>query len=88
MSPEQTEFVLASAYHSGWITVDQYHAAHAGLQSLPGVSAIDYLVEQQMIDPAQAEGLRQALNPPAAAPAETPAPEPHPEPTPAPAAPA
>ena len=84
MTPEQIEFVLSSAYHSGWITVEQYHAAHAGLQSLPGVSAIDYLVEQQMIDPAQAEGLRQALNPPAA----TPAPEPavHAEPAPTPVA--
>jgi twitching motility protein PilT len=74
MSPEQIEFVLASAYHSGWITVDQYHAAHAGLQNLPNVSAIDFLLEQQMIDPAQAEGLRQALHPPA------PAAEPHPAP--------
>ncbi len=64
MSPEQIEFVLASAYHSGWINIDQYHAAHAGLQTMPGVSAIDFLLEQQMIDAAQAEGLRQALNPP------------------------
>jgi len=83
MSPEQIEFVLASAFHSGWITVDQYHAAHAGLQALPGVSAIDYLVDQQMIDAAQAEGLRQALNPPApvaveAQPAPTPVAEAHP----------
>jgi twitching motility protein PilT len=81
MSPEHIEFVLASAFHSGWITVDQYHAAHAGLQGLPGVSAIDYLVEQQMIDAAQAEGLRQALNPPAAVPVEAPA-QPAPTPTP------
>jgi twitching motility protein PilT len=64
MSPEQIEFVLASAYHSGWINLDQYHSAHAGLQNMPGVSAIDFLVEQQMIDPAQAEGLRQALQSP------------------------
>jgi twitching motility protein PilT len=69
MSPEQIEFVLASAYHSGWITVDQYHAAHAALQNLPNVSAIDFLLEQQMIDAAQAEGLRLAMNPPAEAPA-------------------
>jgi twitching motility protein PilT len=88
MSPEQIEFVLASAYHSSWITVEQYHAAHAGLQNLPNVSAIDFLLEQQMIDAGQAEGLRQALNPPAAAPApaEAPAPAPasaeaHPAPT-------
>jgi len=66
MSPEQIEFVLASAYHSGWITIDQYHATHAGLQNMPNVSAIDFLLEQQMIDAAQAEGLRLALNPPAA----------------------
>jgi twitching motility protein PilT len=91
MSPEQIEFVLASAYHSGWITVEQYHAAHAGLQDMPNVSAIDFLVEQQMIDAAQAEGLRQALQPPAPAveatpePAEIPAeeaPAPPPLPTP------
>jgi twitching motility protein PilT len=79
MSPEHIEFVLASAFHSGWITVDQYHAAHEGLQALPGVSAIDYLVEQQMIDAAQAEGLRQALNPPEPPP-EAPTAEAHPTP--------
>ena len=50
MSPEQIEFVLASAFHSGWITVDQYHSAHAALKELPSVSAIDFLVEQQMVD--------------------------------------
>jgi twitching motility protein PilT len=83
MSPEQTEFVLASAFHSGWINLDQYHAAVAGLQAMPGVSAIDFLVEQQMIDAAQAEGLRQALNPPptavetAAVQADSPAEQPH-----------
>jgi twitching motility protein PilT len=74
MSPEQIEFVLASAYHSGWITVEQYHAAHAGLQGMPNVSAIDFLLEQQMINAGQAEGLRLALNPPAPAAEAAPAP--------------
>jgi twitching motility protein PilT len=67
MSPEQNEFVLASAYHSGWITADQYTSAATALQSMPGVSAIDFLLEQSMVSPEQAEGLRLALQPAASA---------------------
>ena len=63
MTPEHNEFVLSTAYHSGWINLDQYHAAVAALQAMPHLSAIDFLLEQTIIDPAQAEGLRQALNP-------------------------
>lgn len=63
MTPEQNEYVLSSAYHSGWINLEQYHAAVAGLQSMPEVSAIDFLLEQTLINEGQAEGLRQALNP-------------------------
>ena len=33
------------------------------LQAMPHLSAIDFLLEQTIINPAQAEGLRQALNP-------------------------
>ena len=64
MSPEHNEFVLSTAYHSGWINLDQYHAAVAALQAMPHLSAIDFLLEQTIISPGQAEGLRQALNPP------------------------
>jgi twitching motility protein PilT len=63
MTPEHNEFVLSTAYHSGWITLDQYHAAVAALQAMPHLSAIDFLLEQTIINPEQAEGLRQALNP-------------------------
>jgi twitching motility protein PilT len=63
MTPEHNEFVLSTAYHSGWINLDQYHAAAAALQAMPGLSAIDYLLQESSIDEAQAEGLRQALNP-------------------------
>lgn len=63
MTPEHNEFVLSTAYHSGWINLDQYHAAVAALQAMPHLSAIDFLLEQAIINPAQAEGLRQALNP-------------------------
>src|SRR5450755_3661154 len=62
MSPEHNEFVLSTAYHSGWINLDQYHAATAALQAMPHLSAIDFLLEQTIITPEQAEGLRQALN--------------------------
>jgi twitching motility protein PilT len=77
MTPEQIEYVLSSAYHSGWINLDQYHAAVAGLQAMPQVSAIDFLLEQTLISESQADGLRHALNPapaavePAAAPLES-----------------
>jgi twitching motility protein PilT len=63
MSPEHNEFVLSSAYHSGWITLEQYHSTVAALEAMPHLSGIDFLLEQGMIDEAQAEGLRQALNP-------------------------
>jgi len=63
MTPEHNEYVLSTAYHSGWITVEQYHAAVAALQAMPHLSAIDFLLEQQIINEGQAEGLRQALNP-------------------------
>jgi twitching motility protein PilT len=63
MTPEYNEFVLATAYHSGWINLDQYHTATAALQAMPHLSAIDFLLEQTIINPGQAEGLRQALNP-------------------------
>ena len=66
MSPEHNEYVLSTAYHSGWINLDQYHAAVAALQAMPHLSAIDFLLEQTIINPGQAEGLRQALNPRAA----------------------
>jgi len=63
MTPEHNEFVLSTAYHSGWIDLDQYQMAVAELQAMPNLSAIDFLLEQTMIDQGQAEGLRQALNP-------------------------
>lgn len=69
MTPEYNEYVLSTAYHSGWITVEQYHAAVAGLQAMPHLSAIDFLHEQAIISPEQAEGLRQSIAQAGAAPA-------------------
>jgi twitching motility protein PilT len=67
MSPEHNEYVLSTAYHSQWINLDQYHAAVAALQAMPHLSAIDFLLEQTIISPGQAEGLRQSLTPAAPA---------------------
>src|SRR5260221_14051521 len=64
MTPEYNEHVLATAYHSGWLTDEQFHAATAALQAMPHLSAIDFLLEQAIISAGQAEGLRQALTPP------------------------
>ncbi len=64
MPPEYNEYILSTAYHSGWINLDQYHAASAALQAMPHLSAIDFLLEQTIVSPAQAEGLRQSLHPP------------------------
>lgn len=61
MTPEHNEFVLSSAYHSGWITLEQYHSATAALQAMPHLAAADFLLEQTLVSPEQAEGLRQAL---------------------------
>ena len=63
MTPELNEYVLSTAYNSGWIILDQYQAAMAALQAMPQLSAIELLLEQGIINPEQAEGLRQALNP-------------------------
>jgi len=61
MTPEYNEYVLSTAYHSGWITLEQYHSTVAALQAMPHLSAIDFLSEQTLITPEQAEGLRQSL---------------------------
>ena len=65
MTPEYNEHVLSTAYHSGWISAEQYHAAVDALKAMPHLSAIDFLLEQSIITAGQAEGLRQAMNPPA-----------------------
>jgi len=56
MTPEHNEFVLSTAYHSGWINLEQYHAAVAGLQAMPNVSAIDFLLEQLLINDEHGRG--------------------------------
>ncbi len=61
MTPEHNEYVLSTAYHSGWITLEQYHSTVAALQAMPHLSATDFLLEQTIISPEQAEGLRQSL---------------------------
>lgn len=61
MTPEYNEYVLSAAYNSKWISLAQYQAAAAALQSMPHLSAIDFLLEQTIISPEQAEGLRQAI---------------------------
>jgi twitching motility protein PilT len=67
MSPEHTEYVLATAYHSGWISPEQYTSAATALQTMPHLSAVDFLHEQALITPEQAQALRRALRSPAAA---------------------
>jgi twitching motility protein PilT len=70
MTPEYNEYVLSTAYHSGWITLDQYHATVAALQAMPHLSAVDFLQEQAIITPEQAHSLQDALAKSAAAAAE------------------
>ena len=61
MSANYNEYVLSTSYHSGWITADQYTAAATALQTMPGVSALDFLHEQSMLTPEQVQALRQAI---------------------------
>jgi twitching motility protein PilT len=61
MLSEYNQQALATAYHSGWLTDEQYHAAVAGLEAMPHLSAPDFLHEQAILSAGQAEGLRQAL---------------------------
>ena len=62
MTPEYNEYVLSTAYHSGWITLEQYHSTVAALQAMPHLSAIDFLSEQTLITPEQAEGSIDAID--------------------------
>jgi twitching motility protein PilT len=61
MSANYNEYVLSTAYHSGWITAEQYTAAATALQAMPHLSAIDFLHEQTIITPEQAQALRHAI---------------------------
>jgi len=61
MLSEYNQQALATAYASGWLTDEQYHAAVAGLEAMPHLSAPDFLQEQAILSAGQAEGLRQAL---------------------------
>lgn len=61
MTPEYNEYVLSTAYHSGWITAEQYHAAVAALQAMPHLLATDFLHEQGIISAEQAQSLHHTL---------------------------
>jgi twitching motility protein PilT len=58
---EYNQQALATAYHSGWLTDEQYHAAVAGLEAMPHLAAPAFLQDQGIISEGHAEGLRQAL---------------------------
>jgi len=61
MSANYNEYVLSTSYHSGWITAEQYTAAATALQSMPHLSAIDFLHEQAIITAEQAQALHHAI---------------------------
>lgn len=61
MSANYNEYVLSTAYHSGWITAEQYTAAATALQNMPHLSAIDFLHEQSMISAEQTQALHHAI---------------------------
>ena len=56
MLSEYNQQALATAYASGWLTDEQYHAAVAGLEAMPHLSAPDFLHEQAILSAGQAEG--------------------------------
>jgi len=76
MLSEYNQQALATAYASGWLSDEQYHAAVAGLEAMPHLQAPAFLQEQSIISEGQAEGLRQALADHAAAQAIAASPEP------------
>jgi len=61
MSANYNEYVLSTSYHSGWITAEQYTSAVTALQAMPHLSAIDFLHEQALITPEQAQALHHAI---------------------------
>lgn len=49
MSADDNNYILATCLEHGWINAEQEHSLQAFLQSNPALSAIDLLLEQQLI---------------------------------------
>ncbi|PAW76226.1 MAG: type IV pili twitching motility protein PilT [Verrucomicrobia bacterium Tous-C9LFEB] len=55
------DYVLSTSLAQGWISAEQQSAAAHALSQLPGVSALDFLHEQQLLTSAQYDLLREAI---------------------------
>lgn len=62
MSAQYNDYVLDTALQQGWITQEQKASTQFALQSLPGVSALDLLLEQQLLSKEQYEAFLQAIH--------------------------
>ena len=55
------EYVLSSSLQAGWISEDQKQVVEAALARLPGVPALDFMFEQDILDGDQVEMLRNLI---------------------------
>jgi twitching motility protein PilT len=61
MSAQYNDYVLETAVQQGWITDEQKNTIEYALQSLPGASALDLMLEQQLLNRDQYEAFQQAI---------------------------
>ncbi len=61
MSAQYNDYVLDTAVQQGWISSEQKNAAEFALQSLPGASALDLLLEQQLLNREQYDAFLNAI---------------------------
>jgi twitching motility protein PilT len=61
MPSTHNDYVLSTALASGWITEEQLGAVMTGLAAAPGVSALHFLADQQLITADQATALQHAI---------------------------
>ncbi len=52
------EYVLDASLQAGWITGDQQQTVQTALQRIPGASALDFLVEQELLNSEQYDQLK------------------------------
>jgi len=61
MSAQYNDYVLETSLQQGWITEEQKNSIAFALQSLPGASALELLLEQQLLSREQYDAFVQAI---------------------------
>ncbi len=62
MSAVYNDYVLSASLEVGWITDEQAESVRLALNSIPGLAALDYMTEQQILTTSRAKRLRDMIN--------------------------